>query len=210
MPIPRFPYTRLFVQELREMGEGLIQIITSDHEEELGSLTDGEARHGKGIAWFARDRKNKGVLPEPFEGIVLAKDTSQSTRVKYRKGGQLGGHGISFPHYTTDSTGMVGSEWVYFIDNDLTIFTVFTVDTGDSVQRCVGPQYVPEPKEVKMATFTETFGTVPDCYRGQLKHGGRISVDQFTRILRANGIDRSVSKTEQCEALERLGEFIWA
>lgn len=210
MTLPRFAYTRLFVVELREEPKGLIQIITSNREDELGLKTDGIARNNHGLAWFDRDPKNKGVLPEPFEGIVLAKDPSQSTRVTYRRRGQLGGHRISFPHYTTDSTGMVGPEWVYFIDNDRTVFTVFTDDTGGSIQRYVGPRYVPIPKEIKMATFTETFGTVKNCYRGQLIREGKISVQQFTRILRANDIDRSVSKTEQCEALERLGEFIWA
>ena len=210
MALPRFAYTRLFVQELREEEEGLVQIITSNGQEELGSLTDGEARYQYGLAWFARDPKNKGVLPEPFEGLVLAKDPSQATRVRYRRGGQLGRHHFSLPHYTVENTGLIGSEWVYFIDNNLNVFTVVTNDTGDSIQRYVGLPYVPIPKEIKMATFTKTFGTVKNCYRGQLIRGGKISVQQFTRILRANDIDRSVSKTEQCEALERLGEFIWA
>lgn len=208
--VPRFAYTRLFVQELREREEGLVQIITSNREEELGSLTDGEARYNHGRAWFSRDPKNKGVLPEPFEGLVLAKDPARATRVRYRGGGQLGKHRFRYPQYTVENTEMIGSEWMYFIDNDLTVFTVVTRDTGDSIQRYVGPPYVPIPKEIKMTTFTETFSTVKNCYRGQLVRGGKISVQQFDRILRANDIDRSISKTEQCEALERLGEFVWA
>ena len=74
----------------------------------------------------------------------------------------------------------------------------------------VGKQYVPIPKEVKMANFAETFGTAENCNRGQLIKGGRLSAQQVNRILRANGIDLNMNKIERCKALERLGEFVWA
>jgi hypothetical protein len=74
----------------------------------------------------------------------------------------------------------------------------------------VGKQYVPIPKEVKMANFAETFGTAENCNRGQLIKGGRLSAKHVNRIIRANGIDPNINKKEQCEALERLGEFVWA
>ena len=51
----RFSYTRLFVQELRDEGNGLKRIITSPSKEELGLLTDGQARYGNGIQRCGRD-----------------------------------------------------------------------------------------------------------------------------------------------------------
>ena len=100
--------------------------------------------------------------------------------------------------------------WVYFIDNNRTVFTVITSADSGATHRYVGPQYVPIPKEVQMVTFAETFGTVENCYRGQFISGGRISTQQFNRSVRANDIDANMTKTKKCEALERLGEFVWA
>ena len=74
----------------------------------------------------------------------------------------------------------------------------------------VGKQYGLIPKDVQMHTFSETFGTAENCYRGQLIKGGRLSAQQVNRILRANVIGLNMNKKEQCEALERLGEFVWA
>ena len=123
--------------------------------------------------------------------------------------GQLTGHGVLLPDYRTVSTARIGSEWVYSIDNNRTVFTVLALNDGGATYRYVGPRYVPIPKKVKMGTFTETFGTVSNCYRGQLITRGRLSAQHVNRILRTNGIDRNLTKTEQCEALERLGEFVW-
>ena len=208
--VPKFSYTRLFVQELRDEGNGLKRIITSPGNEQLGLLTDGQARYSNGIQWYDRLSKNKGILPDPFEGIVLARDVSRSTTVRHRRRGQLGGNRVLSPDYTTVSTGRIGSEWVWFIDNNLTVFTVLARNVGNATRRYLGPQYVPIPKEVQMVTFRETFGTVEDCYKGQLKRGGRISPDQFKRIVRANDIDANMTKMKKCEALERMGEFAWA
>ena len=119
--VPKFSYTRLFVQELRDEGNGLKRSITSPGNEQLGLLTDGQARYSNGIQWYDRLSKNKGILPDPFEGIVLARDASRSTTVRHRRRGQLAGHGALFPDYRTVSTGRIGSEWVWFIDNNRTI-----------------------------------------------------------------------------------------
>ena len=172
-------------------------------------MGSGQARYGNGIQWFDRLPKIKGNLPDQLEGIVLARDLSQSTTGRYRRG-QLAGRRVLFPDYTTVSTGRVGSDWVYFIDNNRTVFTVCTRDDSGATHRYVGPQYVPIPKQVQMVKFAETFGTVENCYRGQFISGGSISAQQFNRIVRANDIDANMTKTKKCEALERLREFVWA
>ena len=78
---------------------------------------------------------------------------------------------VLLPDYRTVSTARIGSEWVYSIDNNRAVFTVLALNDGGATHRYVGPQYVPIPKEVKMGTFTETFGSVSNCIRGQLKTG---------------------------------------